>query len=798
MTGKTGTRSIFTTRARASQPSGPKLAAALPVLLACGVLAACGGGGGGSGGSLSSIGGGDQPRPPLSPVDLSKLAAIYSSHSDYQAAWGLAQIRAAEAYARIAGRDGDTAAPGAGARVAIIDNGVDKSHWEFRGLTINQTCHSTEGCGDQTHGTPVASVIAARRDNTLTFNPPTLAQYNFHGVAWGLDSLDVLSVPLDSSSVPLDSDGDTYKGIGDEDVDDTVATVAVVFSALPRRVDFVNMSFSYPGLIKNYKNKTFGQLYAPAITILAQTSRATGKTILVMAAGNAHGASCASPEPNCVEGKIDATSPELVSGLPVLEASLRGHMVAVVATDSSGAIASFSNRCGIAAKWCIAAPGDSMWLAAYDPGPPVERGYIQAQGTSFAAPHVTGGLAVMKSWFRSQLANEKLLERLYRTAQLTPDSVPSGESCPAHLDLDDDLSDCELSSTFGWGLMDLGAATAPVGVTSFALGAQVAEGGTPAAGSQMLAGSALGDALGRSLTGRRVALFDDLGAPFWTDAAGFAQRAPAPDPVLRLSDWLADIVTDWREASGLDGRLRFNMDAPQGAHEGLALHMLSAQARFGAVALSAFASISSAMEGAQTVGADARGVAFAWRPAGGPALLSAGRLEEAETFLGGRAEGAFGGLSSSIDFVRAEAGFKTGGWRLDMAAELGGAVPEVEGGLLADAGRDAFSTAFSVVATRRLGKRSLRLSVQQPLRVESGRLDLSLPVGRTPEGAVLRERVPVSLEPSGRQIDFGIDWTEPLGSEAAWRVGAVLSRNPGHEARRATKAVFLAGLRIGL
>ena len=173
-------------------------------------------------------------------------------------------------------------------------------------------------------------------------------------------------------------------------------------------------------------------------------------------------------------------------------------------------------------------------------------------------------------------------------------------------------------------------------------------------------------------------------------------------------------------------------------------------------------------------------------------------MEEAQAFLGARAEGAFGGLSSNLDFVRAEVGFEAGGWRFDMAAELGRALPEAEGGLLADRGGEAFSTAFAMTAAYPLGGGACRLSLQQPLRIESGRLDLSPPVGRTPEGVVQRERLPVDLEPSGRQVDFGIDWTQPLAPGAAWRTGAVLSHEPGHDAGRDAEAVLLAGLRLGL
>lgn len=793
------------------------------------LAASCGGGGGG--GSLSATGGGGgvSPAPPRPatvapralprPADLQTHADPYESNTDYLAAWGLAQIGAATAYARIAERaerEGVAApAPGKEAHVAVIDNGIDidddpddgveDGHWEFDGLTVREICHSVDGCGDRSHGTPVASVIAAQRNPSRTFMPSSLGQYNFHGVAWGIDRLDMLSIPLDSADPDQNYVGRSPAGAARH-----IVWLADLFSDLPSGVDFVNLSFGTSGLVENYEKAALERGhsdYRDAVDTLAQGD-SDGRTILVIAAGNANGRKCADGEYNCVGGRIRATSPTIGPGLPVLEESLRRHVVAVVATDRNRRIASYSNRCGVAAKWCIAAPGGErdtltqnrgMWLAGYfgidpDTGDDV-RGYTRTRGTSFAAPHVTGGLAVLKHWFRG-VSNEELLDRLYLTARVTPDPVAAhGGTCPEYLDLDGDLTRCELSSIFGRGLMDLGAATVPIGSTTIALGSRVAEGGAPAAGSRLLAGRALGDALSRSLAGRRIALFDELGAPFWTDAAGFAGRAEAAGPALRLSRWFADMAAS--APSGRDHGLRFHMDAPEGAHTGLAARPASAEARFGDVALSAFAS-TPAFAGAGRAGAETLGLVLAWRPAGGPVSMGLGRMAESEAFLGARAEGAFGSLSSSLDYVRAEAGFEAGGWRFEAAGELGRALPQAAGGLLADGGGDAFSTAFSMATAHPLGGGSLRLSLQQPLRVESGRLDLSLPVGRTPEGAVRRERVRVGLEPSGRQLDFGIDWTQPLAPGAAWRIGAVLSHEPGHDAGRNPEAVLLAGLRVGL
>ena len=49
----------------------------------------------------------------------------------------------------------------------------------------------------------------------------------------------------------------------------------------------------------------------------------------------------------------------------------RGHSLAVVALKSSDStIAGFSNRCGIAADYCLAAPGEQMRVAFYGPDGP--------------------------------------------------------------------------------------------------------------------------------------------------------------------------------------------------------------------------------------------------------------------------------------------------------------------------------------------------------------------------------------------------------------------------------------------
>ena len=171
-------------------------------------------------------------------------------------------------------------------------------------------------------------------------------------------------------------------------------------------------------------------------------------------------------------------------------------------------------------------------------------------------------------------------------------------------------------------------------------------------------------------------------------------------------------------------------------------------------------------------------------------------VQETDTLFGAGAEGAFGTLSSGLSYAGAEGAFEAGGWRVGLAGEIGWATPEAGGGMLADTGASAFSTAFSAEAARPLAGGTLRLLLMQPLRVESGRLELSFPAGRTPEGAVVRQGVPVDLEPSGRQIDVGMDWIGAVVPGAVVRIGARVIREPGHVAGRNSEAVVFAGLRI--
>lgn len=772
------------------------------------LLASCGGGGPKTLSMPSSTQ--VPPRPVVTPSP--DLVDGFANHREYKDSWGLVEIGAARAYARIAQGQGEGSpvAPGAGVLVGVMDTGIDLDHWEFDRSLVSEEI--LEGDGDaqgarSSHGTWVASVIVAQRDGR------TDDDFNFHGVAWG--------ARLKMYALTLGSDDDPYVPV-DVDVLQTDSYADWFDRAFEDGVDVLNLSWGFSGLIEHYGEAELRRNQRAAIESLAQAHRPE-KALVVVAAGNSNGRECDLGTAGCQEVRpgrfeIRANSPDFLPGLPLRIPELRSHMVAVAATQRDEELASFSNRCGIAAKWCMAAPGHEILVASSGPD---GRGYALGSGTSFAAPYVTGGIAVLQHYFRNQMTNPQILARLYRTATVHPDPVAPGGQCPAYLDTDGDRSRCELSSTHGWGLMNLDAATRPVGVTSVALDGSLRGRRVAASSSFLRGGPALGDALASALRGRSVALFDELDAPFWTGLDDLAGAAAGPALPARLSRFLAP-GTETRGRDGLrasvapglaggvvefpwrSSRLRLGFNRASGDQQWSGGHAGLAPLARGGISLTVGAGAFEASTFTAASGFDRKGggrgsvtgAVTAWRLPGSPLGLRLGFLRESDRALGTTASGAFGRLAAGVSFGGMGLSARVGHWRLSADGEWGSARPEARYGLVRGISR-LVTSAFSVAAERSLGDGArLRLSASQPLRVERGRARFRIPTGRTRDGAVTRSTVVAPLAPSGRQIDLAGEWSRPMARGGDLRLGATLSLQPGHETGRGPEFLLLAGYRL--
>ncbi len=776
----------------------------LSVLL---VLSGCGGGGGG-GGSLSKPAPEapapvpDPPPPPPSPciqthadgclsgtdfqIKASTLAQEYRDDDvslDNQ--WGLETINADGAYANVELLKGEDAKPGAGITIGFIDTGIDPGHPQFAGKTVTEVF--LDGAIDETgdefsHGTAVASVAAGLRAGSLTDSA--------NGVAWGAD--------IAMFAIPTSPGSGVYSPISLARLSRVDATWADLSKSVldwrdgRRKVDFVNLSIGYLGIIDSYSEQDLRDNFGAAIAAMAQAG-ASEKTVMIWGAGNAHGDPCDPADvAQCQNGQVNAVSVEVLPGLAARIPELRGHSLAVVALGEDGRIAGFSNRCGIAAAYCLAAPGEEIKVAHYGPrtvNNQVTNGYRGtgvSRGTSLAAPMVTGGLAIMKQLFRAQLSNTALVTRLLTTADASGDYADT--------------------AVYGQGLMDLEAATSPVGVLEVVPGSEVDGLGVALRTTGMRLGVAFGDGLRRSFAGREIVAFDRLGAPFWFDLGGFATVAPGPRTTGRLQDFLA--TDSW---GGATRGIGFTGGAFRMSRGGVPVQwQLGLAARTAGARVSHLALAERTLTLTMAPGASLTATAFttegmfgqmpnsgatlAWRPSGSPLGLRAGWLGERQTLLGGTTQGAFGGLAAGTAFVGIEAETVLGGWRLGATAESGTVRPTARGGVIDDISALTTST-FTLHASRRLADAGLlRFSISQPLRVEQGHAALMVPVGRTKAGEVLRVPVAARLAPSGRQLDVAMHWYQPLAL-GELRLGAVATHQPGHRATAGPALTLLTGWR---
>ena len=345
---------------------------------------------------------------------------------EFYANWGLDPIRAQYAWSQ--GFTGD------GVSIAIVDSPVQLTHPEFVGrqqTPIPRYTFPVPGFPIPPHGTHVMGLAGAGRNG-----------FGIIGTAFDSQLISV-------SNRGLNNPG--YVGVFDWGAavvasGATVMNGSFVFQAQPQRV--VNNTYNY-----NWDKLNYLAIFPSDIGAYRQniTTMADNDVVMVFSAGNdkaIRNTSAGGPE--WVENQPIATRiPNFPGSLPLitpdnsalvaplyrflsqtssltgkpedwdyvpLEAYededfsyLAGTLIAVVATDQNDQIAPFSNRCGAAADWCIAAPGLDLLSTL-----PMDT-YGTDFGTSMSAPLVAGGAALVRQAFPYMTARQ-VIEVVLTTA----------------------------------------------------------------------------------------------------------------------------------------------------------------------------------------------------------------------------------------------------------------------------------------------------------------------------------------------------------------------------------------------
>ena len=409
-----------------------------------------------------------------------ELMTKFTSSVEYINQYGLAMINAAEPYANNLS--------GAGTTIGIMDSGIETNHVELDSqnkITTDSVLDYSNFSGyraptsdDKTHGTFVASIAAGDRDES---NNPN----DIQGVAYNAQ-IHFIAIPLaepDEDYEPVEvteENAEDYSGL-----DQAYASFYKDFTS--RYVTAVNNSYGMQGNIADYEESAVRASFPTVIETIAQQNK-INKTIFVWSAGNAGGYS---------EQQVDNSSPEIFPGMVYFIEELQDTSVAVVSVNEEGLIADHSNRCGLAKDFCVAAPGENITGAYVTTEYPENDNYGTGSGTSFAAPFVSGAVALLTEKFRGQLTGQEILQRIYVTAN--KEGVYSN------------------SDIYGQGLLDLKKAIEPIGQTYFI--SPITNQVTTFSQANIFLSSPLFGSLNNLGDKLFLTYFDELGAPFSINAS---------------------------------------------------------------------------------------------------------------------------------------------------------------------------------------------------------------------------------------------------------------------------------------
>ncbi|MCU6455915.1 S8 family serine peptidase, partial [Sphingomonas sp. A2-49] len=670
-------------------------------------------------------------------------------------------------------------ATGKGVNLAVIDSGIDLQSNEFTGRISaeSQDVAGNASIDDEGgHGTAVAFTAAGRRNDTGT-----------HGVAF------------DATLVVLRADRPgtcATEGQTGEDTGCKFGTTAIaqgVDAARTAGARVINMSLGGATMPQN---------------LIDAIGRATAQGIIVVIAAGNDGSD--NPDP--------FTS---VAGNP----AARNLVIVAGSVGTGDVISSFSDRAGTGAAHYLAAVGERVRAPDQN-----DTAFLWS-GTSFAAPQISGAIALLAQAFPN-LSGAQIVDLLFRTAR--------------------DAGTAGVDGIYGNGVLDLTRAFQPVGVTSVAgstLGVSLASNATlsPPMGdattgplgtvildsyarafaidlARTIDRAAPAPALGMALQGRQRTVA--LAAGGMTVSLTLAAR-PDGGIAVERSMMRADQAATAQAIAGtvmqqLGERTSFGIAVSQASgalgaqligqpqpafliagqsgagFDSVARSAGAVRQRIGGIGITASVEDGSVlarrdaplagMSGYRRSGYDRVAVAADahWdAPVGTLATtLGVSRLRERDTLLGARFDGGLGGPRARSWFVDADARWTVGGgWTIGGGWRRGWTTAAMQGGMTGSGRLVTSAFAADVGKDGVFGRDGIGVRVAQPLRVDRGGLDYLLPTNWDYATQRVTDWTPqrLNLAPGGRELDVEARYRVAMGggdlqTNLFWR------RDPGNVA----------------
>ncbi|WP_237648806.1 S8 family serine peptidase, partial [Serratia ficaria] len=362
---------------------------------------------------------------------------------EFNAEWGLGAIHADRAYA--AGYTGK------GVKLGIFDQPVYAKHPEFvgDGKVINLVTEGTREYTDPyipvkkgdhfiydgtpsvdsdgtlgSHGTHVGGIAAGSRDGGA-----------MHGVAFNAQIISAENGdPGPEDGIILGNDGAVYKAGWDA----LIASGARIINnswgiGITEKFAKGGDDPAYPHFTVDDAQKQFDQIKLilgtkPGGAYQGAIDAARSGIVTIFAAGN--------------DGNLN--NPDAMAGLAYFVPDIAPNWLSVASLEDPNntgdyGISTFSSRCGYTASFCVAAPGTKVYSSVIEGNSTdnLTTGYAKYSGTSMAAPHVAGSIAVLMERF-PYLNGAQVAEVLKTTAT--------------------DMGALGIDALYGWGMINLGKA----------------------------------------------------------------------------------------------------------------------------------------------------------------------------------------------------------------------------------------------------------------------------------------------------------------------------------------------------
>lgn len=598
---------------------------------------------------------------------------------------------------------------GAGQTIAVVDAGFLTTHQEFAGKTITLPSGGLPAVDD--HGTGVAAVAAGSATSGSSV-----------GIAPGADL--VLGTYGSFTSTR-------------QSTEQAIAAGAIVQNNSWGLVD--NNGVEFAATPSNYRNtfgSSAGQAYISSLKKFARNS------IIVFAASNDE----------------SRTASDMMAGLPNVVSGLKTSWITAingVPTVKNGRVKSaslLSSGCLDAAAYCMAADGTAKIATASS-----TSSYALNTGSSFAAPQISGAVALLAEAF-PKLSAKEIRARLLASAD---------NSFYKHTGYVKFAKGIKhgYNEKWGHGFLDIKAALLPIG-QSFV---PVTSGRSVKPGQPvLLSGGMSGDAIGRNLGNHDLLYLDTLGGEFKAPAniltAELRKRRDLGDSLnslmsVNLDDTLVDpFHTESRFSSLAIGQeMEFELNQTQ-----VAMLVPSDEDPY------------------------SYGLAVAQKFDVGSTALSLGvrTMREGDGFVG---------MKSLLDGERLAANHTaaTLDWSVPfgnqneimVSGAAGVAVPDGQVSTASLSPVEFNSVRLSYSKRALFGKRDrLTLGVGLPQVVSSGSAEFSLPVSQSRSGVTRYNDVDVSLVPTARQVDLSIGYGFPVNDKSDVVLSAIHSLNSGNVA----------------